>query len=47
MNVGKYFWKKSSLAHLPPTLQVSADFLREVPFYFKLKFSGEKLKKLR
>ena len=37
----------SSLAYLPPALYVSEKFTQETPFYFNLKFSVEKLKKLR
>ena len=44
MNVGKHFFRQSSLADLPPTLQVSANLIQETPSYFKLKFSAEKLK---
>ena len=43
-NNGKYFRKKSSLAYLPPALQVSANLIQELPFYLKLNFSEEKLR---
>ena len=47
MNIGKYFRRYSPIDHLLPALQVSANFVREMSFCFKLKFSLEKLKKLR
>ena len=48
MNIGKYFRRQPSSAHLPQVLQVAANLMKETPFYFKSKeFSMEKLKKLR
>ena len=44
MNIGKYLWRWSSLLDLLPALQVSESLMPEMPFYFKLKFSVEKLK---
>ena len=44
MNIGKYFWRKSSLADLPPALQVLENLMPVTPFYFKLKFLVENLK---
>ena len=42
-----YFWRYSSLAHLPTAVQVSANFMQKTLFLFKLKFSEEKIKSLR
>ena len=44
INIGKYFWVYSSLADLPPALQVSENWMQERPFYFKLKFPVENSK---
>ena len=41
------FGGKYSLAHFPLALQVAANLMQEMSFYFKLNFSGEKLKELR
>ena len=40
------FREKSSVAHFPPALEYSANLMQVTPFYFKLKFSVEKLMKL-
>ena len=42
MNIGKDFWRLSSLADLPSAKQVSVNLMQETPFYFKLKFLVEK-----
>ena len=47
MNIGKYFRRKSCLAHLLPALQSLANLMQETPFYLKLKFSVERFKKIR
>ena len=45
MNIGKYFWRHSSLIDLPPALPVSESLImKKMHSYFKLKFSVEKLK---
>ena len=40
------FGEKSSVAHFPLALEHSANLMQVTPFYFKLKFSIEKLMKL-
>ena len=47
MNIASYFQGQYSLAYLQRALQVSANLMEETPFYLKLKFSVEELKKLR
>lgn len=44
MNIGKYFQRLYSLAHLPPAPQVSANLIQETSFYFKVKVFGRKIK---
>ena len=46
MSIGKHFRIYSSIVHFLPALQVSANLMQKTPFYFKLKFSLEKLKRL-
>ena len=46
MNIGKYFWRYSSLADLPQVLYVSPNLMQQTLFYFKLKFLVERLKKM-
>ena len=46
MNVGKYFWRYSFLAHSPPAVRDSANLMQETPFSCKLKFAVVKLNKL-
>ena len=42
-NFVKYFRRKSSLTHFPPTLDLLVSFKQVTPFSFNLKFSVEKL----
>ena len=37
----------SSLAHFPLVMELSANLMQVIPFYFKLKFSVEKSMELR
>ena len=37
-NIVKYFRKKSSLAHILPALELSANLMHVTPFYFKKSF---------
>ena len=43
MNIGKYFQRLYSLAHLPPAPQVSANLTQETPFYFRFQVLGTKI----
>ena len=47
MSTGKYFWRSSFLAYLTPALQVSANLIHKTLSYSKLKFSVDKLRKIR
>ena len=42
----KFFRRKSSLAHVPPAAEGSVNSMQVAPFYSKLKFSVQKLKRL-
>ena len=46
-SIAKYFRRKSSLAYFQSALELLANLMQVTPFYFKLKFSVEKLMDIR
>ena len=44
--IAKYFWRKSSLLHFPSAVK-EGNLIQVTLFYFQLKFSLKKLKRLR